>query len=97
MQPVLFWLSTYVFVFLLGLQSRSVNNGRYLLAALTSMGISTVQLVFIRGLVQIEPVTVWLLSITAAPLGIVSSMAVSRYVLRHGENPSVFDKIRPPS
>ena len=40
--------ASFVVVFLLGLQSKNVNQGRYLAAILTSAGISVAQFMFVK-------------------------------------------------
>jgi len=45
---LLMFVSNFFVVFLLGLQSKNVNQGRYLAAILTSFGISMANFLFIR-------------------------------------------------
>ncbi len=71
----LFWLSTFAQVFALGFQSRNVNTGRYVAAALTSFAIGVAQLVVVRGIATAPAWQVFALTSTAGPLGIVSAMA----------------------
>ena len=73
---LIFWVSTFLVVFLLGFQSRSVHAGRYGLTALTSALIGTAQMFMVRGLANGEPVIVWALVATAGPAGITSAMFV---------------------
>lgn len=42
------FFSSFVVVFLLGLQSRNVQAGRYLAAVVTSFGISASQFIFVK-------------------------------------------------
>lgn len=42
------FIGAFVSVFLLGLQSKNVNQGRYLAAIVTSFGISVSQFIFVR-------------------------------------------------
>jgi len=42
------FVGAFVSVFLLGLQSKNVNQGRYLAAIVTSLGISVSQFIFVR-------------------------------------------------
>lgn len=71
---LLFWCATFGNVFLLALQSRNVNTGRYVGAAVTSMLVGTAQLVTVRGIVENDPLAVWLLVSTAGPAGVVCAM-----------------------
>jgi hypothetical protein len=84
LELILFWLSTYIQVALLGLQSRNVNTGRYVWAALTSLAIGATQLVAVRGMVSNAPWVVLLLTGTAGPLGIVSAMLFFRHAIERG-------------
>lgn len=45
---VTMFIGSFVVVFLLGLQSRNVNMGRYLAAIITSAGISMSQFIFVK-------------------------------------------------
>lgn len=45
---VTMFVGSFVIVFLLGLQSRNVNMGRYMAAVITSAGISISQFIFVR-------------------------------------------------
>jgi hypothetical protein len=71
---LLFWAATFGNVFLMALQSRNVNTGRYFGAAVTSVMIGTAQLVTVRGIIDNGPLTVWLLTSTAGPAGVVCAM-----------------------
>lgn len=44
----LMFLSSFCMVFLLGLQSRNVNQGRYMAAVLTSAGINLANFLFVK-------------------------------------------------
>lgn len=84
MTLALFWLATYLQVFMMGFQSRNVNTGRYGWAAGTSLMIGTAQLLSVRGIIANDPVTIWCLTATAGPCAIVSAMLFSRRVIeRH--------------
>jgi hypothetical protein len=48
MTYVLMFVSSFIVVFLLGLQSRNVVAGRYLAAILTSAGINISQFIFVK-------------------------------------------------
>jgi hypothetical protein len=65
--------SSFCVVFALGLQSLNVNNGHYLLAALTSFGIGSMQMI----LFKLAPHASWTEAaafIGGGPLGITASM-----------------------
>ncbi len=82
-----FWASTFGQVFLLGFQSRNVNTGRYGAAAVTSLLVGTAQLIVVRTVLLADPLTLWALTATAGPAGIVSSMLFSRWLFESGRPP----------
>jgi FtsH-binding integral membrane protein len=49
---VLMFVSNFFVVFLLGLQSKNVNQGHYMAAVITSLGISTANFTFIKYAAQ---------------------------------------------
>lgn len=49
---VTMFISSLIVVFLLGLQSRNVNAGRYMSAVATSFGISVSQFIFVKYAAQ---------------------------------------------
>ena len=71
---LLFWLSQFVGVFLAGHQSRNVNSGRYVGAAVTSLMLAASQVALIRGLVEAPPLLAFLLLATAGPSAICTAM-----------------------
>lgn len=73
MTELILFASTYILVFALGLQSLNVNNGHFILAALTSYVIGAGQMV----LYKIAPDATWLqifCYLNGGPLGIVTAM-----------------------
>lgn len=84
MSLALFWLSTFGQVFVMGLQSRNVNTGRYGMAAMTSLAIGGMSIINVRGMVQLDPLVTLALVGTAGPLGIVTSMFFFRRVIERG-------------
>lgn len=69
------FVSSFVVVFLLGLQSKNVNRSRYVAAAITSVGISVAQFVFVKYAANGH----WLVMFVSAfggALGIVTSIYV---------------------
>lgn len=75
MTELTLFASTFVLVFALGMQSLNVNNGHFILAALTSYIIGAGQMI----LYKLAPDATWLqiaCYINGGPLGIVASMWV---------------------
>jgi hypothetical protein len=70
--------SSFVVVFLLGLQSKNVNKSRYVAAAITSVGISVAQFVFVKYAANGN----WLVLFVSA-LGGAMGIAFSIYVHDH--------------
>lgn len=73
MTELTLFASTYILVFALGLQSINVNNGHFILAAITSYIIGAGQMV----LYKIAPDATWLqifCYLNGGPLGIVTAM-----------------------
>ena len=72
---ILLFLSSFLIVFLLGLQSKNVNGNHYLLAALTSAGIGICNFYVIRS-VPAQQLTwqAFLGYVSGGPVGIVLSM-----------------------
>jgi hypothetical protein len=67
------FFSNFAVVFLLGLQSKNVNQGRYMAAAMTSVGISVSQWIFVKYATHGD----WRVFVTCAfggALGIASSI-----------------------
>ena len=75
---VCLWLGTFAQVFLMGLQSRNVNTGRFAQAAFTSLALTCTNLVFIRAAVEGDPWLFLAVSGTAGPAGIITSMLLAR-------------------
>lgn len=73
-EMVQLWVAGALQVGLLGFQSRNIHAGKYAAAAVTSFGIAGAQVLFVRGVVDGDPVTVWLIYGTAGAAGIVASM-----------------------
>ena len=48
----LMFFSSFVVVFLLGIQSRNVNASRYVSAMITSLGISASQFIFVKYVIE---------------------------------------------
>jgi hypothetical protein len=73
MTELILFISTYILVFALGLQSLNVNNGHYILAALTSFVIGAGQMV----LYKLAPNASWseiAAYLSGGPFGITSAM-----------------------
>lgn len=73
MTELILFISTYILVFALGLQSLNVNNGHYILAALTSFVIGAGQMV----LYKLAPNASWTeiaAYLSGGPFGITSAM-----------------------
>lgn len=80
MTELLLFLSTFLLVFFLGLQSLNVNGGHTRAAFCTSFGIGLGNLI----LFKLAPNANWsecLAYLAGGPLGIVSSMTVHRRVM----------------
>jgi hypothetical protein len=73
-QGGLFLVGIFCQVFLMGFQSRSVNSGKYLLAAFGSAAIGLANLVVIRTVALDNPMQVFLLTCIGGPAGICSAM-----------------------
>jgi hypothetical protein len=81
MTELTLFASTFILVFALGLQSLNVNNGNYLLAALTSFVIGSGQMV----LYKIAPHASWpqiASYLCGGPLGILCSMRTHPHLVR---------------
>lgn len=81
MTELTLFASTFVLVFALGSQSLNVNNGHYLLAALTSFVIGAGQMV----LYKLAPEAGWseiAAYLCGGPLGIVCSMFAHPHLVR---------------
>ena len=74
----LLFLAVYGQVALLGFQSRNVNTGQYVSAAVTSVLIGTAQLFAVRAMVLSDPIAVWCVTSIAGPAGILSAMVAHR-------------------
>lgn len=73
MTELTLFASSFLVVLLLGLQSLNVNNGHFILAALTSFGIGSMQMVMFK-LAPHATLTEIAAFIGGGPLGIMSSM-----------------------
>lgn len=81
MTELALFVSTFVLVFALGLQSLNVNNGHYWAAAFTSLFIGSSQLV----LFKLAPNANWsqmLAFVSGGPLGITASMYAHPHLVR---------------
>lgn len=81
MTELTLFTSTYILVFALGLQSLNVNNGHYILAALTSFVIGAGQMI----LYKLAPNAGWTeiaAYLCGGPFGIVSAMHAHPYLAR---------------
>lgn len=76
----LFFIATYVQVFLLGLQSRNVNSGQYIAAAITSWSIGAINIFSVKTIAICDPVLLFFIGSIAGPSGIVSAMLFHRHV-----------------
>ena len=91
MTELALFVSTYVLVFFLGLQSLHVNGGHYKAAFFTSFGISGCQMI----LFKLAPDASWsevAAFMAGGPFGIVTSMWAYRITLAHRAR-----NFRPPS
>jgi len=80
LEATLLWGSTFSLVFLMGMQSRSVNSGEARQAAGMSFLIACAQCISFRGVVTGEPWLVILMTGTAGPLAIVTAMKTHAWV-----------------
>ena len=82
MTELALFVSTFGLVFCLGLQSLNVNGGHKMLAALTSLGISTANITVLK----IMPGPTGFLEVAAyclgGPAGILTSMAIHPWMVR---------------
>lgn len=81
MTELTLFASTFILVFALGAQSLNVNNGHYLLAALTSVVIGVGQMV----LFKLAPNASWTeiaAFLLGGPFGITASMKSHPYLVR---------------
>jgi hypothetical protein len=81
MTSLTLFASTFILVFALGLQSLNVNNGHYLLAALTSFVIGAGQMV----LYKLAPNAGWTdiaAYLCGGPFGIIAAMRAHPYLAR---------------
>lgn len=81
MTELTLFASTFMLVFALGLQSLNVNNGHYLLAALTSFVIGSGQMV----LYKLAPDATWTqiaVYLCGGPVGIVCAMRVHPFLAK---------------
>ena len=81
MTELTLFVSTFVLVFALGMQSLNVNNGHYLLAAMTSLVIGTGQMI----LYKLAPDASWTeiaAFLAGGPFGITDSMQAHPYLVR---------------
>ena len=81
MTELILFISTYVLVFGLGLQSLNVNNGHHMLAFITSFAIGSMQMV----LFKLAPDASWseiAAFLLGGPFGIVSSMWAHPHLVR---------------
>lgn len=81
MTELTLFVSTYVLVFALGLQSLNVNNGHHYAAAITSFAIGSMQMI----LFKLAPDASWseiAAFLLGGPFGIVSSMYAHPYLVK---------------
>lgn len=81
MSLVALFVSTFVLVFFLGLQSLNVNRGHYLAAFLTSFGIGASNLIVLKLAPNATAVEMGAY-LTGGPFGIIASMWVHRHFTR---------------
>ena len=81
----LMFVVAYFTVLLLGLQSKNVNQSRYAIAAVTSVGINAMNFIFIKYAVE-GGWYAFMVTSVGASLGILSSIYIhDRLVRRQGE------------
>lgn len=85
MNGVLLFLSTFVLIFSMGLQSQMVNHGNYVGAFINSAVISFSQLLVLR-LAPDAPLLDLTGYLLGGPIGIVASMYVHRRFFRRPRN-----------
>lgn len=81
MTELTLFASSFLVVLLLGLQSLNVNNGHFILAALTSFGIGSMQMVMFK----LAPHATWseiAAFIGGGPLGIIASMWLHPHLVK---------------
>jgi hypothetical protein len=81
MTELTLFISTFILVFALGLQSLNVNNGHYWAAFITSLFIGSSQLVLFK-LAPNASLSEMLAFITGGPFGIVASMRAHPVLVR---------------
>lgn len=77
---LLFGLATFALVFLMGFQSRNVNSGQYVSAALTSIVIGGSQIEQVRSISLGSPWVAFWITAVAGPAAICSAMFLHRKV-----------------
>jgi hypothetical protein len=84
MSLVLAFVAAYAMVFFLGLQSKNVNQSRYLAAALTSIGILGSQFIFTK-IAVVAGMTEFLVLAAGSAAGITSSIWVHDHLTKQKE------------
>lgn len=77
--------ASFIVVFLLGLQSRNVNQGRYIAAVITSAGIAVSQFYFVK-IVATGTVETLLFSLIGGCAGIAFSIWFHQHVIERKRN-----------
>jgi hypothetical protein len=76
-----FFMATYLYIGILALQSRNVNSGQYVAAAMTSAIIGGLQVFSVRTMALANAWDAFILTSTAGPAGVVSAMYLHRKLL----------------
>jgi hypothetical protein len=79
---ILFFIATYIQIFLLGFQSRNVNSGQYFMAGFTAFLIGAVSIFCIKSIAISNPAALFFITSMAAPLGIMSAMFLHRHIFK---------------
>ena len=79
------WAASFFSVFLLGLQSRNVNQGRYILAVITSFGINVAQFSFVK-IASTGSYDIFTASSIGGCMGILSSIWFYKNIIERNGN-----------
>lgn len=93
MSELALFVSTYILVFALGLQSLNVNQGRYIAAFFTSFVIGLANLVLYKLAPNASPSEIAAFLI-GGPLGIISAMRTHRWLSRPSAASAMTELIR---
>lgn len=83
--PVIIFLCQLCYVFLLGMQSRNVNDGQYVAAAGTSLALGVLGLTAISQVVNTASTACFLAYVAAGPIGICLAMWSHKRIYKREE------------